>query len=164
LIYSNWAFRSGCFEPSEAGGEAKAIAIMKNGAALLLGGSRPEGRRKCSMLPKSLDPDVSNNNSLAHAQQPVSTHRPKLFFGQTFMFLETVASMPMQAARRMKRGSTEQDEHVASGVMARLHGTDCNSFRTISRNRVGLRSPRRACSMIFFATTSAREACVNSAG
>jgi hypothetical protein len=55
---------------------------MKNGAALLLGGSRPEGRRKCSMLPKSLDPDVSNNNSLAHAQQPVSTHRPKLFFGQ----------------------------------------------------------------------------------
>ena len=60
----------------------KAIAIMKNGAALLLGGSRPEGRRKCSMLPKSLDPDVSNNNSLAHAQQPVSTHRPKLFFGQ----------------------------------------------------------------------------------
>jgi hypothetical protein len=33
----------------EAGGEAKAIAIMKNGAALLLGGSRPEGRRKCSM-------------------------------------------------------------------------------------------------------------------
>jgi hypothetical protein len=66
----------------EAGGEAKAIAIMKNGAALLLGGSRPEGRRKCSMLPKSLDPDVSNNNSLAHAQQPVSTHRPKLFFGQ----------------------------------------------------------------------------------
>jgi hypothetical protein len=126
----------------EAGGEAKAIAIMKNGAALLLGGSRPEGRRKCSMLPKSLDPDVSNNNSLAHAQQPVSTHRPKLFFGQTFMFLDTVASMPMQAARRMKRGSTEQDEHVASGVMARLHGTDCNSFRTISRNRVGLRSPR----------------------
>ena len=66
----------------EAGGVAKAIAIMKNGAALLLGGSRPEGRRKCSMLPKSLDPDVSNNNSLAHAQQPVSTHRPKLFFGQ----------------------------------------------------------------------------------
>ena len=55
---------------------------MKNGAALLLGGSRPEGRRKCSMLPKSLDPDVSNYNSLAHAQQPVSTHRPKLFFGQ----------------------------------------------------------------------------------
>src|ERR1700721_85050 len=82
LIYSNWAFRSGCFEPSEAGGEAKAIAITKNGAALLLGGSRPEGRRKCSMLPKFLDPDVSNNNSLAHAQQPVSTHRPKLFFGQ----------------------------------------------------------------------------------
>jgi len=34
------------------------------------------------MLPKSLDPDVSNYNSLAHAQQPVSTHRPKLFFGQ----------------------------------------------------------------------------------
>ena len=27
----------------EADGEAKAIAIMKNGAALLLGGSRPEG-------------------------------------------------------------------------------------------------------------------------
>jgi hypothetical protein len=27
----------------EAGGEAKAIAIMKNGAALLLGGSRPKG-------------------------------------------------------------------------------------------------------------------------
>jgi hypothetical protein len=66
----------------EAGGVAKAIAIMKNRAALLLGGSRPEGRRKCSMLPKSLDPDVSNYNSLAHAQQPVSTHRPKLFFGQ----------------------------------------------------------------------------------
>jgi hypothetical protein len=35
-----------------------------------------------NVLPKSLDPDVSNNNSLAHAQQPVSTHRPKLFFGQ----------------------------------------------------------------------------------
>jgi len=36
-----------------------------------------------NVLPKSLDPDVSNNNSLAHAQQPVSTHRPKLFFWTT---------------------------------------------------------------------------------
>src|ERR1700730_7927578 len=82
----------------EAGGVAKAIAIMKNGAALLLGGSRPEGGRKWSMLPKSLDPDVSNN-SLAHAQQPVSTHRPKLFFGQLSSY---------QTRSRLVRGQRPQ--------------------------------------------------------
>jgi hypothetical protein len=105
LIYSNWAFRSGCFEPSEAGGEAKAIAIMKNGAALLLGGSRPEGRRKCSMLPKFLDPDVSNNNSLAHAQQPVSTHRPKLFFGQLSSYQTWSRACPRNVRKLGERGT-----------------------------------------------------------
>jgi hypothetical protein len=43
------------------------------------------------------------------------------------MFLDTVASMPMQAARRIKRASTVQDEHFAAAgllvrVMARLRG------------------------------------------
>src|ERR1700720_4723439 len=49
-----------------------------------LAGRKPPRRETqvLNVLPKSLDPDVSNNNSLAHAQQPVSTHRPKLFFGQ----------------------------------------------------------------------------------
>ena len=108
----------------EADGEAKAIAIMKNEAALLLGGSRPEGRRKCSMLPKSLDPDVSNNNSLAHAQQPVSTHRPKLFFGQLFRHGREHAHAG--GATHQARLNV-QDEHFAAAgllgrVMARLRG------------------------------------------
>jgi len=49
-----------------------------------LAGRKPPRRETqvLNVLPKSFDPDVSNNNSLAHAQQPVSTHRPKLFFGQ----------------------------------------------------------------------------------
>src|ERR1700730_16261381 len=49
-----------------------------------LAGWKPARRETqvLNVLPKSLDPDVSNDNSLAHAQQPVSTHRPKLFFGQ----------------------------------------------------------------------------------
>src|SRR3981081_3357135 len=88
----------------EAGGGAKTIAIIKKGAAPLLGGSRPEGRRKCSMLPKSLDPDVSNNNSLAHAQQPVSTHRPKLFFGQLSSYQTRSRAYP----RRRRHASGPQ--------------------------------------------------------
>src|ERR1700730_19035365 len=102
----------------EAGGEAKAIAIIKNGATS--GWEETAPKETTHHVAKSLYRDVSNEYSLAHAQQPVSTHRLKLFFGQTFMFLETVASMPTQAARRVKRAPVEEKHFAAPGLLARV--------------------------------------------
>jgi hypothetical protein len=53
------------------------------------------------MLPKSLDPDVSNNNTLSNQCQPIG----RSYFLDNFHVSGHGRSMPMQAARRMKRGS-----------------------------------------------------------
>jgi hypothetical protein len=99
----------------EAGGEAKAIAIIKNGATSGWEESAP--KETTHHVAKSLYRDVSNKHSLAHAQQPVSTHRPKLFFGQTFMFLDTIAIIPTQAAQRVKRAPVEEEHFAAPRLL-----------------------------------------------
>jgi hypothetical protein len=95
----------------EAGGEAKAIAVMKKRGGPLAG-RKPSRRETQSMLPKSLDPDVSNNLSI---QMSVTTTRSatsvnssaEAIFWTTFILPDTVASMPTQAAPRIRRASTE---------------------------------------------------------
>jgi hypothetical protein len=113
--------------PGEAGGEAKAIAIMKNGAALLLGGSRPEGRRKCSMCCRNLSIQMSAQQQSSPRSATSVNPSAEAIFWTTFILPDTVASMPTQAAPRIRRAAMVQDEHFAAAgllgrVMARLRG------------------------------------------
>ena len=86
-----------------------------------LAGRKAPRRETTHHVAKSLYRDVSNKHSLAHAQQPVSTHRPKLFFGQTFMFLDTIDDHPHAG------GATGQ-------ACAGRGGALCRSASVSSRN------------------------------
>jgi hypothetical protein len=110
----------------EAGGEAKAIAIMKKGAGLLLGGNRPEGDTTHHVA-ENLSIEMSATTQSSPLSATSVNPSAEAIFWTTFILPDTVASMPMQAARRIKRASTVQDEHFAAAgllvrVMARLRG------------------------------------------
>jgi len=77
---------------------------MKKGAGLLLGGNRPEGDTTHHVA-ENLSIEMSATTQSSPLSAMIVNPSAEAIFWTTFILLDTVARMPMQAARGIKRAS-----------------------------------------------------------